>query len=254
MTVRHFSLGSLGLVASWLCADPAFAQPTAPTESRPRTSAEAPFRTRTASSMSAAQMIPLDSMPPALRDRIRKVVNQPTLVTHSEAAEFKGSPKMYEWLLDHPDRAVLAWQRVGVECAPIADRGNGRFAYTDEEGSEIVWHVVANGPAARIWYAEGQIRAGRLTPLIPVKAVVVLRHTYTEGGADGPKIQHQVDVFAQADSRAANIVTHLFGATADRMAEHGAEQMLTFFSALSKYFANHPDRAEKMLAPKALSR
>jgi len=86
-------------------------------------------------------------------------------------------------------------------------------------------------------------------PLIPVKAVVVLRHTYTEGRADGPRIRHQVDVFVQADSRAATIVTRLFGGTTDRMAEQGAEQMLTFFSALAKHLAERPDRAEKLLAP-----
>src|SRR5205823_745701 len=194
------------------------------------------------------------ALQPALRDRVRKVVSQPTLVTHAAADEFKASPKMYEWLLDHPDRAAIAWGRAGVECAPITDRGNGRFAYTDDEGSDIVWSTIANGPNARIWYAEGQVRAGRLMPLIPVKAVVVLRHTYQENGGDGPRIRHQVDVFAQADSRAANIVTRLFGATADRMAEQGAEQMLTFFSALSKYLAQHPERTDKLLAPRPSER
>ena len=250
MTVRRYSLGGLGLLAGLACADPLPAQ-TPPTEPRPRPSAEAPFRTHTASSMSAAQVIPYDALPPALRERMRKVVAQPTLVTHAEADAFKASPKMYEWLLDHPDRAATAWQRAGVECAPIADRGNGRFAYTDDEGSDVVWSTVANGPAARVWYAEGQVRPGRLMPMVPVKVVVVLRHTYQDGPAVGPRVRHQVDVFAQADSRAATIVARLFGATADRMAEQGAEQLLTFFSALSKYIETHPERSEKLLAPRA---
>ena len=253
MTVRRYSLGGLGLLAGLVSAGPVAAQ-FPPSDSRPHPAAEAPFRTRTASSMSAAQLIPYDGLQPVLRDRIRKVVSQPMLVTHAEANEFKASPKTYEWLLDHPDRAALAWERAGIECAPISDRGNGRFGYTDDEGSDIVWFTVANGPNARVWYAEGQVRAGRLMPLIPVKAVVVLRHTYQENGADGPRIRHQVDVFAQADSRAANIVARLFGATADRLAEQGAEQMLTFFSALSRYLAQHPERSEKLLAPRPAER
>src|SRR5438445_9297218 len=149
MTVRRFSLGGLGLLAGLVSAGPAVAQ-TPPVDSRPRPAAEAPFRTRTASSMSAAQLIPYDGLAPAVRERIRKVVSQPTLVTHADADEFKASPKMYEWLLDHPDRAAAAWGRAGVECAPISDRGNGRFGYTDDEGSDIVWSTIANGPSARV--------------------------------------------------------------------------------------------------------
>src|SRR5262245_18436476 len=88
MTVRRFRLGGLRLVAGLISAGPAVAQ-APPTDVRPRPAAEAPFRTRTASSMSAAQLIPFDGLQPVLRDRVRKVVNQPTLVTHAEAAEFK---------------------------------------------------------------------------------------------------------------------------------------------------------------------
>src|SRR5438034_8401501 len=100
MTVRRFPLP---VIAGLLAAGPLLAQPPR-MDSQLRPAAEAPFRTRTASSMSAVQLIPLDAMQPNLRDRVKKVVNQPTLVTRAEAAEFKASPKMYEWLLDHPDR------------------------------------------------------------------------------------------------------------------------------------------------------
>src|SRR5262249_12507095 len=154
MTLRRVSLAGLGLVVGLVSAAPATAQ-SPPIDSRPRPAAEAQFRTRTASSMSAAQLIPYDGLQPVLRERVRKVVGQPPLVTHAEAAEFKASPKTYEWLLDHPDRVAAAWERAGVECAPISDRGNGRFAYTDDEGSEVVWSTIANGPGARVWYAEG---------------------------------------------------------------------------------------------------
>src|SRR5262245_54693421 len=118
MTVRQLSLRGLGLFAGLVTSAPVLAQ-MPPNEARTRPAAEAPFRTRTASSIAAAQLIPYDALQPALRERIRKVVNQPTLVTRADAAEFKASPKTYEWLLDHPDRAAAAWERAGVECAPI---------------------------------------------------------------------------------------------------------------------------------------
>ena len=219
-----------------------------PTESSP------PFRTRTATSSIAAQMVPYDSLSPPLRERVRTVMNRPTLVTHADPEEFQASPKLYETLLDHPDRATLAYQRLGVECTPITDRGNGRFGWSDNQGSDMVWYTIANGPTARIWFAEGQIRAGSLLPLIPARVVVVLRHDYLAEDTATPRVRHQVDVFAHADSRAANIVTRLFGGATDNVAEQASEQLLMFFSLLSHHLAEHPERAEKLLAPPRATR
>ncbi|MFL5342840.1 MAG: hypothetical protein ACJ8F7_22120 [Gemmataceae bacterium] len=222
----------------------------APLPAQPLRSAETPqFRTRTASSLSATQVIPYESLSPQIRERVRGVVNRPTLVTHAEPVEFRAEPKTYEWLLDHPDRASLAYRRLGVECTPITDRGNGKFGWADDQGSDVVWYTVATGPTARVWYAEGQVRAGAVLPLIPVRVVVVLRHDYLNESTPAAKVRHQVDVFAHADSRAASIVARLFGGATDRVAEQSAEQLLLFFSMLSKYVAEHPEKQERVLAP-----
>lgn len=205
-------------------------------------------RTRTASSMTAARLVPTDELPPALREKVKKVLNQPSLVTHGPSEEFTASPKLYRWVLDHPDRAAAAWQRIGIPCQPIHDRGNGRFSWSDEQGSEVVWFPLADSAEARIWYAEGQVRPGALLPTIPVRAVVVLRYKYPNTD-DLTKIQHEVDVFCYADSRAANLVYRLFGPSTDRMAQQAAEQLLLFFGTISQYVGEHPQAAAKLLAP-----
>ena len=248
MGVFRNSLGGLGLLAGLACPASGIAQPVQ-TESRQRSLAESPqFRTKTSTSMTAAQMVPVDSLQPALREKVKKVLSQPSLVTHGAAEEFSAIPKLYRWLLEHPDRAAMAWQRVGVPCQPINDRGNGRFSWSDEQGSEIVWFPIADSAAARIWYAEGRVRPGALLPTIPVQAVVVMRHTYNETET-ASKIRHEVDVFCHADSRAANMVYRLFGTATDRMAEQAAQQLLMFFGTISQYMAQHPEQTQKLLAP-----
>lgn len=251
MRSPHLTPLGWALTAGLLLTAPLAAQ--APrSEGRPRSTPETPsFKTRTPSSIAAAALIPVDSLSPVIREKVRKVISQPTLVTHANPEEFSSTSKLYEWLLDHPDRAATAWQRLGVECAVITDRGNGKFGWSDDQGGDIVWVTVANGPSARIWYAEGHVRATALTPLIPVKAVAVLRHDYIQSEGKAPRIRHQVDVFAHADSRAAQIVTRLFGNATDRMAEQGAEQLQLFFSMLAKHLTENPDKVEKVLAPVA---
>jgi hypothetical protein len=248
MGIIRNSLSGLGLLVGLACPAFAIAQSYRP-EPLQRTSAETPpFRTKTASSMAAARYVPVDSLPPALNDKVRKVLTQPTLVTHAPADEFTGVPKVYRWLMDHPDRAALAWRRLGIPCQPISDQGNGRFAWSDNQGSEIVWFPIADSSAARVWYAEGRVRPGALLPTIPVQAVVVLRHDYRETET-ASKIRHEVDVFCHADSRAASLVYRLFGSATDRMAEQAAQQLLMFFGTISQYLAHHPEQTKQLLSP-----
>jgi hypothetical protein len=248
MRISRHCLCSQAFLAA--LAFPAFAVAQGPGAADPhaRPAAESPqFRTKTATSLAAARMVPLDALSPNLRDRVKKVITQPTLVTHAPAEEFLASPKMYRWLMDHPDRAAAAWQRLGIPCSPITDRGQGRFGWSDNQGSDVVWSTIAESPRARVWYAEGQVHPGALMPTIPVRAVVVIRYHLPDG--EQGKIQHEIDVFCHADSRAAHVAYRLFGPQADHMAEQASEQLLLFFSVLSRYLAQHPDQAEKMLAP-----
>src|SRR5216110_2924423 len=66
----------------------------------------------------------------------------PTLFTPGPAETFLGNPALYYWFLDHPDRAVVAWQRLGAAVMPISDRGQGKFGWTDSLGSDVVWETV----------------------------------------------------------------------------------------------------------------
>src|SRR5438132_244798 len=77
----------------------------------------------------------IEQLPPSARAGVRRVLQQPTLFTHGPVEVFHGRPALYHWLLDHPDEAVRLWRRLGAKCMEITDRGNGRFGWTDGEGS-----------------------------------------------------------------------------------------------------------------------
>jgi hypothetical protein len=239
--------GWLGLLAGvvWVsAASRAAAQPAA------RAAPSAADRAR------AAATVPLDRLPLHVRDGARVTIEKPTVYSHGPAETFACDPAVYYWFLDHPDRAVAAWRRLGAKCVSISDRGNGRFGYADEAGSDLVWETVFRAPNLRIWYAEGKVKASPLLPLVPVKAVVLLRHAEGRGREGTPVIQHQTDMFLRTDSAAANLASKLMGASAPRMAEQCLGQLQMFFAGLAWYAHRHPDRAEAILggAPAAAPR
>ncbi len=210
---------------------------------------ERPLRAQESTPQSrAAQRVPLDKIPEPLRDRVRQVITHPTLFSHGPAEAFAGHPALYDWLLDHPDRALVAWRRLGAKCTKITDRSGGCFTWTDGHGSEVHCRTVYNNASLRIWFAEGRVHPGLLLPAVPVQFVLLLRHGERPATSDRTLIYHQADVFVQTDSETAALIARLLGPSVDRLAEQYLGQMELFFSGLVWYLDQHPDRTQKLLA------
>ncbi|MCI0376558.1 MAG: hypothetical protein L0215_03025 [Gemmataceae bacterium] len=208
--------------------------------------ASKPAATATKREPPSGRSVPLHTLAPPHREAVRQVVEKPTLAASGPAESFPCRPEHYQWLLEHPDRAVTAWRRLGAKCVNITTRGGGQFGWTDDQGSDVIWETVCAQPGLRIWLAEGKVRPAPLMPLVPVKAVVVLRHN--EGTtADGLRVvRHQSDLFVQTDSKTAALMTKMLGPTSSKMAEQGLGQLQLFFSGLSWYLERHPDRVSDL--------
>ena len=190
--------------------------------------------------------IPWDSLNERATTLAKQMMERPTVQARGLAESFPCTPEQYYWLLDNPDRAVIAWRRLGAKCVSIQKRGPTTFGYSDGTGSDVTWETIHQAPGMRIWFAEGKVKPSAVLPLIPVKALVILR--YVEGKtADGiVVIQHHAEVVIHTDSKAAVGVTKLMGQSAPKLAEQGLGQLQLFFSALSGYVDRYPERVETL--------
>lgn len=189
--------------------------------------------------------VPISALPAAVRNDVAKIVQHPTLTSHGPAEELPVG--IYAWLLDHPDRAAVAWQRLGIPCSEIKNLGQGRFGWTDGQGSQITWQAVWKSETERVWFAEGQAKLGPMAPAVPLRAVAVLRHPRRLTSHGKTVVAHEVDVYAQTDSKAAALMTRLLGPTAPRLADQAASQLLLFFSGLTRYFERYPEDIQPLL-------
>jgi hypothetical protein len=192
--------------------------------------------------------LPIDEMPAAVRDPVRQVADHPTLYSHGPSETFPCDPALYHWLLDHPDRAVSAWRKLGAQCVEITDRGDGRFGWTDSHESDVHWNTVYKGDELRVWHASGKVKGGPLVPTVPFEALVVLRHVTGKDEKGRTVVRHQADLILHTDSKSAQVATRVLGPTAPKLAEQYVTQMEMFFSALPWYIQRHPERAEELLS------
>ncbi|HEY1186169.1 MAG TPA: hypothetical protein VGE74_00870 [Gemmata sp.] len=185
------------------------------------------------------------------RDAVMAVVGKPTVSTKATAPDLICTVSMYEWLFDHPDRVAAAWQRLKVPAVPITDAGNGLFAWTDENGSEVVWRTVGTFRDGRVWYATGKVKPGLATPSVPVKAVAILTHPQKANKDGVASFSTSVQIYLVSDSKAATVALKLMGPAAPKVAEQGAEQFLEFFNGIAGYVQKNPTKAPALLAPPA---
>ncbi len=179
----------------------------------------------------------------------KQILDRPTVQARGPSETFACTPEQYYWLLDNPDRAVVAWRRLGAKCVTINRHGPATFGYSDDAGTNITWEVVHKAPGVRIWFAEGKVKASAVLPLVPVKAMVVLRSSEAKSAEGIVTIQHHTEVVIHTDSKAATAVTKLMGQSAPKLAEQGLGQLQLFFSALSSYVDRYPERVDILFGP-----
>jgi hypothetical protein len=193
-----------------------------------------------------AARVPVEELPPAVREPVRKMLERPTLSARGPAESFHCRPSLYRWLLDHPDQAVRLWLRLGAQCPDIRCEGPGCFWWHDPQIGDLRWQTVVQTAHKRVWYAEGKVRPAPLLPASTIRAVVTL--LYSDGADDEgrPIVRHQMDLVLHTDNRALALAARLFGASAPRLAEQYIGQMEMFFGGLAWYLSDNPEKAQAL--------
>jgi hypothetical protein len=242
MDYRRKALGWMAMMAWTAAAGVVSAQTMAATaRSQPSPRAEL------AGHGFVAAPVPLDQLPPPLRERVRSVLERPTLSARGPLEAFHCGPTFYYWLLDHPDLAMRLWRGLGAKCSDIQSSGEGNFFWRDAQYGEVHWHTIIRTAKQRVWYAEGRVKPGVMLPAVSLRAVVVLNHDDGHDGDGKSAVRHQMDMILHTDSRAVHLAARLFGASAPRLAEEYVGQMEMFFGALAWYLSEHPEKAKPLM-------
>lgn len=192
--------------------------------------------------------VSLDEIPPAFHDRVKSVLDRPTLRCQGTAEAFLARAATYIWLLDNPDRAVAVWRMLGAQCADVTRRPDGSFGWKDDNGSDLRWEPIVRAGTRRVWYAEGKVKPALLLPMATVRALIVVHH-HQDANADREgrdRIRHRVDFVIQTDSTILGLATRVMGHSAPKLAEQFSAQVQMFFGGLAWFIDDDTERARKM--------
>jgi hypothetical protein len=187
--------------------------------------------------------VPLNELPSSLRECVRVVLEHPTLSSRGPLEAFRCRPRLYYWLLDHPDVAANLWRGLGAKCIDISASDDGCFSWNNMQIGEVHWQTILRHDEQRVWYVEGRVKAGPMMPSLSFHAVLVLNHQEGSDSEGNPAVRHQMDLFLHTDSRTVGLTARLLGASVPRLADEYVSQLEMFFGDLAWYLSMHPDKA-----------
>lgn len=200
--------------------------------------------------VSAAQ-VPLDKLDAQLRTRVADLLQKAPLFVRGPTESFPCRPTVYNQLLDNPDMAVHCWRLLGACKATIVKQADGTFVGKDNHGSQLRWQPLAAEQGRRIWLVEGSGRPAPLMPMVQLKAVVFLRYQTVKGDDGRVGIRHRVEMFAQYDSKAIDLLSKLGGMTPDSAGQKVLEQVGLFYSGMAWYLSEHPNWGQQTIGRQA---
>ncbi len=179
-------------------------------------------------------------VPAADRAQVEQVVEQAHVATRVQGEAIATDPRVFEYLLDHPEFATHVTRALRLARYRIWQTPEGLFM-DDGWGTRGRFWVLHTGPGVRVFRARGEHRKGPLPP-IRGEAVTLIEYRVTPTGGDGALVQPAVAGYLRLDSRLLGVLLDLGGAAVQAKADREAGRLMKVFAKVSRALAQDPAR------------
>ncbi|MFP6618664.1 MAG: hypothetical protein VB877_04900 [Pirellulaceae bacterium] len=185
--------------------------------------AESPASMRPSSSLEsrqeAMQFIPFDQLTAAKREKIRKVLDRPSVYRRLPIQLTATDPKLFTFLVRYPEVVINMWQLMGATKIKFQRTGPYTFQMDDGAGTSSRVELIYGTPQLHVFYAEGFYDGSLLPRRVQGKCVMVLTTANSEQQGR-PLLSSRLDVFLQADRLGVELLAKtlhpLMGSTIDK--------------------------------------
>ena len=166
----------------------------------------------------ALQSIPIEELNEASREKLRPILDKPSLYRRMPVQVVDCDPDLHVFLIRYPEVIVNIWQLMEVTKVQIKRTGPYTFDATDGSGTVSKVELIYGRPDLHIYYANGYYEGPLFRNRIEGDCVIMLRSVYAQ--RDGrTQVTNCLDVFVRMEKVGADILLKtlhpLMGKTAD---------------------------------------
>jgi len=182
----------------------------------------------------AVRAIPYAKLNRSARARVSNVLSATTLYRRLPNQHVDCDPKLFQFLIEHPDLVVNIWEVLGISEVSLSRVDAHHFEADDGAGTLGSIDFLHSSPSIHLLYAEGSYEG----PLFgrPVKGkVLILMRSKEIGKPDGRKqVLCQVDAFLQMENLGVGMLAKTFQPLVGAAADHNFQETAKFLSALNR--------------------
>jgi|SRR6056297_438634 len=188
----------------------------------------------------ALQAVPFDRLTPAASARIRNIAERPTMYRRLPSQTIDCDPKMFLFLVRHPEVIVGIWERMEVSKVQTQRVGPYQLLADDSAGTQCKIDLVYGDSKTHVFVANGLYTGGLAPRKITGSGVFILRSEYADNAAGQAIVRGTLDCFIQLDNFGADLLARTLSGLIGKTADHNFVETAKFLAQISQGAERNP--------------
>jgi hypothetical protein len=193
----------------------------------------------------AVRRFPFSELAPTDRERVRPVLESPTLFRRLPKIRCEIDPRAYTFFTAHPDVAVSIWRAMGISEMQLYQTGPRDFETDLRDGTQGVITVLHSSSGRQVVLCDGQFKSPLLARPIQSTGLLALETEFTRDAAGRTFVTHTADVFVLFPSQTVEAVARLISPMSFKMADRNFEEVTLFLRLMDEAMCRQPGWMEQ---------
>lgn len=196
----------------------------------------------------AIDSIPFENLTPEARQRINRVIKKPSMYRRMPMNVVSCEPKMYQFLVRHPEVIVNIWQLMGITKVSCKRMGPFTMDAADGVGTVTSVELVYGDKDTHIIFCEGHYNGPLFRRPLTGRCVLVLKSKYQQDQNAAWNVTNRLDVFLQVDHVGVDVFTRTLHPLLGKSADINFVESTKFLERISRTSENNGPGMQRLAA------
>ena len=194
----------------------------------------------------ALRAIPYDQLNEKVIARIRSVVAKPTIYRRLPSHTMQCDPKLYVFLVRHPEVVVGIWDAMGATQIDLKRTGAFTHTATDGAGTSSDLELIYGTQNLHIYYGDGYYEGSLFKKRLRGRAVLLLRSQYQHDRQGRPVVTSKLDMFLALDNVTVDAIAKTFHPVVGHFADLNFRETANFVGRLSEAATHNGEAIQRL--------
>lgn len=182
----------------------------------------------------AMRAIPYTQLDRNSRIKVGAVLANTTIFRRLPVETIECDPKLFRFLIEHPDVVVSMWEAMGVSEVQLLRTGDLTFDASDKAGTRGRVEYLYQAPQTHLLYADGTYTGSLIARPVHGRCVLLLRSTYSKTNDGRPIVRCNIDAFLHLENVGASVLAKTFQPLVTTAADHNFRETSAFLASVHR--------------------